>query len=221
MTDSNEDPFEKMGNDFLFQDTEEENKSKSKQKKRKPRKGKSNRNFWIAAGVILGMFVILLGILFALAFFILPKTQTERLQQAALINAHNTATVLAATNSGVLVAQVPTNTPMPTGTMTPTSTPVIVLFTETTQPTATQESGISAQAESSGQTATAAAILAQTSIAQTETAQASMPTATPTMTPTALPQTGIADEMNIPGLVGIALVLVMVIFLTRRVRLSI
>jgi LPXTG-motif cell wall-anchored protein len=41
-----------------------------------------------------------------------------------------------------------------------------------------------------------------------------------TITPTAsgLPSTGFADDMGVPGLVGLALVLIVVVFLARRLR---
>jgi len=45
--------------------------------------------------------------------------------------------------------------------------------------------------------------------------------ATPLKTATALPQTGFADEVGLPGLLGLALALVVVVFATRRIRLSI
>jgi LPXTG-motif cell wall-anchored protein len=45
--------------------------------------------------------------------------------------------------------------------------------------------------------------------------------ATPLKTATALPQTGFADEVGLPGLLGLALALIVVVFATRRIRLSI
>jgi LPXTG-motif cell wall-anchored protein len=41
---------------------------------------------------------------------------------------------------------------------------------------------------------------------------------TPVVTSTALPQTGFAEDVGLPGLLGVAVVLVVVIFLTRRLR---
>jgi LPXTG-motif cell wall-anchored protein len=41
---------------------------------------------------------------------------------------------------------------------------------------------------------------------------------TPTPTASALPDTGFAEDVGIPAMVGLALVLVVVIFLTRRLR---
>jgi len=45
--------------------------------------------------------------------------------------------------------------------------------------------------------------------------------ATPLKTATALPQTGFADEVGLPGLLGLALGLVVVVFAARRLRFSI
>jgi len=41
-----------------------------------------------------------------------------------------------------------------------------------------------------------------------------------TGTTTALPQTGFAEDVGLPGLLGAAAILLLVIFLARRLRLS-
>ncbi|MEM5776004.1 MAG: LPXTG cell wall anchor domain-containing protein, partial [Anaerolineaceae bacterium] len=191
---------------------EETVQSEPSSRKEKPRKPKGSRSFWVAAGVLTVLFILIVGVLSLLAIFVLPRMETARLQEAALINAHNTATVAAATNHAVMAGQI--ITPTPTNTEEPTSTPVIILFTEIPA-TATQESGIGAEAEAAAQTATAAALQAQATLED--------PTATPTITPTptALPETGLADKMGMPGLAGIALALVVIIFLVRKVRLTV
>jgi hypothetical protein len=43
-------------------------------------------------------------------------------------------------------------------------------------------------------------------------------TGTPAVTSTALPETGFADEYGVPGLVILAIVLIGVIFLSRKLR---
>jgi LPXTG-motif cell wall-anchored protein len=43
---------------------------------------------------------------------------------------------------------------------------------------------------------------------------------TPTVTSTALPTTGFADEYGLPGMVGLAVILIAVIFLSRKLRTS-
>ena len=213
MTNNSEDPFEKIESEFLFQDSEEPAQPEPSPKKEKPRKPKGSRNFWVAAGVLAVLFILMIGVLSLLSIFVLPRMESSRLQEAALINAHNTATIAAATNQAVVLAG-EIITPTPTMTEEPTSTPVIILFTESPA-TNTPESGIGAEAEAAAQTSTAAAILAQATV-QDPTA-----TLTITPTPTALPDTGLADKMGMPGLVGIALALVVIIFLVRKVRLTV
>lgn len=212
MTNNSEDPFEKIGNGFLFQDSGEELVSEPPKKKPKRRKRGSNRNFWIAAGVLTVLFIIMVAVLSVLTLSVSPKLQAARLEQAALINAHNTATVRAATNASISGLQISTNTPSPTVTSMPTSTPMIILFTDTAEPTATEESGIGIVMNDPGMTATAAVLLTQAAAQQT--------VVTPTATSTALPQTGLAENIGMPGLLGIALALIFVMILTRRVRLS-
>jgi hypothetical protein len=57
-------------------------------------------------------------------------------------------------------------------------------------------------------TATVAALLTQAAIV----------TRTPLVTSTGLPTSGFADEVGLPGMVIVAFVLVLIIFLSRRLR---
>lgn len=214
MTNNSEDPFEKIGSEFLFQDSGEEFSPQVPDKK-KSRKRKGGRNFWIVAGILLALFVLLVGALSLLSLYVLPRIEASRMEQAALVNAHNTATVGAATSAALLVGQVVTNTPTATMTEIPTSTPVIILFTEV--PTETQETGSGAEVDAAGQTATAQALSAQEEVTATPD-----PTLTPTATATstALPDTGLAEDAGLPGFLLAAAALVFVIILARRVRLS-
>jgi LPXTG-motif cell wall-anchored protein len=43
---------------------------------------------------------------------------------------------------------------------------------------------------------------------------------TPAATSTQLPTTGVADEYGLPGLVGLAVILIAVVFLSRKLRTS-
>ncbi|MBN2258806.1 MAG: hypothetical protein JW704_13485, partial [Anaerolineaceae bacterium] len=86
----------------------------------------------------------------------------------------------------------PTNTPANTNTPQPSKTPTI---------------GIQ-----DPRTATVAVLM-------TQAAQAKM-TATHQGTVSILPKTGFADDVGLPGLVTLSLVLVVVIFLVRRLRTS-
>jgi LysM repeat protein len=77
-----------------------------------------------------------------------------------------------------------------------TPTPLLAVPTDTPVPTVDPR------------TATVAALLTQAAIAQ----QTTVPTST------ALPTTGFVEDVGIPGLLGMALLLVVVIFLARRLR---
>jgi hypothetical protein len=87
-----------------------------------------------------------------------------------------------------------------TPTLPPTNTPVIAQPTETLSPTPNP--------------ATATVGAAFTQIAQVAT----ITTQTVIATSTALPNTGFADYVGLPGMFALALVLVAVIFLVRRLR---
>ncbi|HEY5903676.1 MAG TPA: hypothetical protein VIU39_14070, partial [Anaerolineales bacterium] len=90
---------------------------------------------------------------------------------------------------------------VPTATLPPTPTPVLAQATSTaTLPPPTQDPA----------TATVAAALTQAALAQ----QTVVPTSS------ALPGTGIADEYGMPGLVALAVVLLVIILLARRLRLT-
>ncbi len=197
-----------------------------------------SRSFITVIGVIGS--IIVLVVLALVAYFLLTRGQlaTRFQQQAAQINAENTA--VAATATGVSKAQMTQKAILP-----PTWTPVpqitAVQASPTPKPTNTTAAGSSNAADN--QTATAQANLtlsAQGGSAGTPVSQASSPTvrattsasataratatsrvsATPLKTATALPQTGFADEVGLPGLLGLALSLVVVVFAARRIRLS-
>ena len=178
-----------------------------------PKPKKSNRNFWIAIGVI-GVFVLLIvAAMAAYMLVIYPQQRQQQLEAAAQINAQNTMTVQAATEIAFAQAQLLTPSPtMVIPTEEATNTPVVVF------PTATEEPSMAAgDIEGAGgdlfyRTQTVAALL-------TLAAGGELSTATPDgLTTTALPTTGFADEVGLPGLFGLALVLLGVVFVVRRLR---
>jgi len=134
---------------------------------------------------------------------ILPRNKAGREAETARINAANTATVAYLTQAArneelklTLSAPTATATKMPTS--KPTNTQVVVSATDT--PAATPDP----------KSATVAAILTQT--------EAANMTATFLATTTALPKTGFVEDVGIPGLLGITIALLVVIFLVRRLR---
>jgi cytoskeletal protein RodZ len=174
----------------------------------------SNRTFLVAIAVLGGVFLLILLAIAAYFVFRVPQNLlATRNTQIASINMANTATSSVMTKVAISAEQTlnaPTATPLPTSTSTPTPKP---------QPTS-----VIAQATSTNtvavtpvdtRTATVAALL-------TQAAQAKL-TTTLLPTSTQLPKTGFADDVGkvgIPSLVGITLLLLVVIFLVRRMRTS-
>lgn len=199
-----------------------------------PKKG-PNRTFLTILGIVGSIFV--LAIIVLIAFVLISRNRSaERFQQqAATINAENTAIAEQASQTAAVLVQRMTEKAMPP-TWTPTS--VIAQATATTRPPTATVPGI---ADSAGRTATIAAFLTQVSQAtsgpaggptsaattaatkiatRTPTVTGTRATATPRRTSTALPTTGFADEVGLPGLFGLALALVVIIVLARRLRVS-
>jgi LPXTG-motif cell wall-anchored protein len=163
-----------------------------------PPPAKKPRNSFRAAIVIL---VILIGItLVALVYIGLSGRQAQQAsynQTAAYIYAANTATVQAATLQANLEHMQQTQNAIPTATSTPkpTNTPVIA------QATPTPLISIADLAH----TATLSAMLTQ--VAKTALA-----------TPTALPKTGLAEDMGLPLLAMLTVLCIVLILVVRRAR---
>jgi LPXTG-motif cell wall-anchored protein len=155
-----------------------------------------NRTFLIVAGILGGITVLALVCIAAYALFWLPRSRSQREAQIATLTAqaNDMATALARTAIAAAATPTFTRTTAPTATTVRTATPVIAVATDTPVPSADPR------------TATVAALLTQAAATQN------------VATATALPTTGFADDMGIPGLLGMAVLLVVVIFLARRLR---
>lgn len=174
----------------------------------------SGRNFLLAIGIIGVILVLALVLLLLVAPGILSQQRANNIEQAAQINAANTATAMAAT----AFAQ----QQLATATTIPTRTPMIVIATSTPVVVGAQLQATSTSRPGTPQAAGAqlsAAELATVSALQTQMA-AQGGAGTPEATSTALPKTGFADEYGIPGLLGLAVILIAVIFLSRKLRTS-
>lgn len=169
----------------------------------------SNRTFILVAGVLGGLLVLSMICLGLYALVIAPRQQEARIAEATEITLQNTEvarnltqTALAEEASPTTVpTEAPTATPTEEPTDTPTPTEVVVEPTDTPEPS---------QLTLEAQTATAQA---QATLDAQQQA-----TNTPTPTPTALPETGFADEAGLPGLLALGAVLVIVVFVARRMR---
>jgi hypothetical protein len=171
-----------------------------------------NRTFVIAAAGLGGLIVLSLVCLGVYALILQPRQREAALQEPTSIVLTNTAVALGLTETAeaedftpVPTEEPPTVAPSATSTDTPVPTQVVVLPTDT--PTATPFTTLPTLAPL---TATAAAQMTQTAEA--------IAGGGPTPTPTALPSTGFADDVGLPGLVGLTFLFLVVIFLSRRLR---
>lgn len=168
-----------------------------------PPEERSNRAFIIIAIGLIVLALVVVACLAGYALVYVPRQRQNQANQVATVNAQNTEvakSILATTIAQAFTPTpevVPTDTPLP---VTPTNTPVVIIPTNTQAPTVDPR------------TATVAALY-------TQAAQATMPSVrTPTPTSTALPSTGFADEVGAPAMLGLAILLLAVIFFARRLR---
>jgi LPXTG-motif cell wall-anchored protein len=153
-----------------------------------------NRTFIIVAGAIGAVLILSIVCLALYALVIRPRQENQRATQVAAINAQNTQVAVAAAQTALAAKATWT----PTATQPATATPTSVLASPT----------VGLASPTIDRTATVAALLTE--------AAAGKLTATPTSS--ALPTTGFAEDVGVPGLFGIALVMILLIFLARRLR---
>jgi hypothetical protein len=182
-----------------------------------PRSG--NRSFVMVAGILGAIMVLALIAMVYYALVILPNQRAAPLPaaqqtQTARALATNTASATNSPEASNTPSATATETlPPPTNTPSPTNTEITPIFTNSVEPA----------------TATVNALLTQAALAQTQAASQNAPTSTattgsgvntntPTVTPSALPQSGFAEEVGGPGMLALAGVLVIVIVLARRLR---
>jgi LPXTG-motif cell wall-anchored protein len=173
-----------------------------------PPKRRGNRTFVIAVAIVGIIIVVALILLLLVAPKLLADRRLAQQEQAAQINAFNTATAMYATSQAQLAqaTKTPTKTVVAAaGGAVPTKTPVVVIQQNT--PMGAGGSGLSAS-----ELATVAAL-------QTQMAGRGV-VGTPGATSTALPSTGFADEVGLPMMAGLAIILVAVIVLSRRLRMN-
>jgi hypothetical protein len=169
----------------------------------------SNRSFMIVAGILAGLIVLSLACMGIYVLVIQPGQETRRIAQAteAAVVASEQAQMMTETAAAgrftPTVFVVPTSTVSPQPSVTPTQ--VVVLPSDTPTNTNTPITQVATDPAGS-QTVEAAAGGAASS--------------TPAASPTALPATGFADEAGLPGLVLVGAVLVVVIFVSRRLRMN-
>lgn len=170
-----------------------------------PEESNNNRTFLIAASILGGIILISIACLVGVYLF----SQNNNAQANAEADAA-TQTAQVASNfiNDALTATFQASI-LPTATEPPTATPVVNVATVTTTVDPNATSALAAGTPAAA-TATVGAALTQAAIAQL--------TIVPTTT--ALPNTGFADEFGIPGLVVMALAFIIVILMSRRLRVA-
>lgn len=183
----------------------------------------SNRTFIMIAGGLGGAIIIALICIFVYVNFFGAPSEEEIANQTQTAIAFNNATNVAGTETAL--AAIPTDTPTlpPTNTPTqaPTDTPV-----DTVEgiPSATLDLGGGPTADP--RTATVEALLTQAAQAQTEAANQIL---TSSPTPTALPDTGVLDDIideaidpengnGATNLLILTIFLLVIIFAARQIR---
>ncbi|MGA9398363.1 MAG: hypothetical protein WBV22_08910 [Anaerolineaceae bacterium] len=150
-------------------------------------------------GIIAAIGIIAVIAVAFIYFYLLPQTRQTGVDQTAQQNAAATATANILTQeANISIWATATANAKPTQTPTSTRTPLA----SKTPTVGTVDP----------RTATVAVIMTQAAAARL--------TATYQRTAGILPKTGFADEVGLPGLVALSLVLIVVIYLVRRLRTS-
>ncbi len=179
-----------------------------------PPEEKSNRTFLIVGGVMAGLVFLTLVCMAVYFLVIAPRIAAQKNAALATIEAGNAQAIqqLTATAQAALwTPTLPPNTPVPLQTNTPISnpstvTPVIAILLNTATQTAT--------------TNPATLVAMQTQLAAQMTSTAAAAQGTRGIGGQGMPTTGFFDEVGLPSLIILALALVAVIFLARRMRKS-
>jgi len=161
-----------------------------------PPEESNNRTFLLVAGILGGL--VLLGLLCIAGYFFFARNANQQNVATAQFLASQQAATIQVGLTQTFEARALAQTAAVTNTVPPSNTPVIAEATAT------------ATATSNPVTATVGAAFTQIAVST----QTIIPTST------ALPNTGFADDVGAPGLMLIAVVLVVVIFLVRRLRSS-
>ena len=166
-----------------------------------PPEESSNRTFVFAAAAVGGLLVLSMVCLALYALVVAPRQQESRNAQATQIVLDNTQMAGSLTQTAAALnptnTRAPTRTPVPSATITPTA--VVVVASPTSTPQSTIDPGI-------------ATAIAQATLAAAQGGGGGTPT------PTALPSTGFADEVGLPGLVLLGVLLVVVVIVSRQLR---
>jgi LPXTG-motif cell wall-anchored protein len=191
-----------------------------------PPEESGNRTFLVLAGILAVVALVCVAFIAIYALVVVPRSRNAQAAQRATLNAQNTQVALiidTTSTSAAITAMVaaytatPTETPVPP-TPTATSTPTPVLAVPTTA--APMEMVVSPTIGPDMITATAlhatleanATLYAATLTAKPGSAQAQA------TKQASIPKTGFADSVGLPLMIGMAVALIAIIFLARRLR---
>lgn len=208
-----------MANTFVFDDDESQPNAGSPAPEpsdpEQPEGGESNNRTFLIAAIVLGGIVLLSLVCMAVYALLILPGQKANLQMTSEANAAAMTQAFGIqqqTQEAALFT--PTLPPTETSTPAPTETPVVVFATPTASTVPTSDPA----------TATVQALQTQLAAAQATTvAQTGTPGTPGTELAAAaatqqLAKTGFADEVGLPGLFILSIVLVAVILLARRLR---
>lgn len=159
--------------------------------------GGGNRTFVIIAAILGSITLLALLCTAIYAFIYLPRTRAERENAAATAYAQETLLAYESTQAALPPTATATDTEQPAEAEKPTETPVL----------AEEQAAFTSTPTVDSVQATQDALDTVVAAAQTQN-----PTATQ------LPDSGFADDVGAPGLLAMAAVLIVVIFLVRRLR---
>jgi heme/copper-type cytochrome/quinol oxidase subunit 2 len=172
-----------------------------------PPEEKSNRTFLIVGGVMAGLVFLTLVCLAIYFLVIRPRSAATRNAAQATIEAGNAQAIQQVT----LTAQAALWTPTLPPTSIPVNTSTSVPKTATVSPTPVISIPLSSPAATATfNQGTVVALQTQLAFQMLSTAAAIQ----------AMPQTGFFDEVGLPSMIILALALVVIIFLVRRMRKS-
>ncbi len=171
----------------------------------------SNRTFFIAAAILGAIALFSLICIAVFAIWYIPSRNAQQTAQAETLAAQNATVdaIINLTSTAAAEVVMAPNTPTYTATLSqdnptpsPTSTPVVVEAPETEAPII------------------AAEMLTATALHATLTANAELfsLTLTARASATTIPETGFADEVGLPVMLGLAVLLIVIFFLARRLR---
>lgn len=185
-----------------------------------PGGGSDNRGFILVVSILGALFLLALIVMAVFVVIVLPRNRAGQATQAAQIVLNNKATISGLTQAATLaiksVTPIPptlTFTPTASATVKPSSTPVLAVATNTFTATLIGGAG-------DPRTATVSALLTQAFQAKQTGTPGTPGTPPPSPTATGLPKTGFAEDASIPTLLGLTLLLIVIIFVVRRLRTS-